>query len=97
MPLRYTFKSSFQKTFDKLPYSKQILATKALEALQTYFEAGEASYGLRIKKLHDGLTAKTFEARISLDLRIVWVQSKEEIIFALLGNHDDVLRFIKNL
>lgn len=93
MPLRYTFKSAFQKAFDKLPSEKQQLSLKAVEALGHYFKTQEAPYGLRIKKLHE----RTFEARISADLRLVWVQTKDEVIFALLGNHEDVRRFLKNL
>lgn len=97
MPRNFVFKSAFQKTFERLPRTKQILTTKALEALKQYFETGEASYGLRVKKLYENALGKTFEVRISLDLRLVWVETKESAIFCLLGNHDEVRRFLKNL
>lgn len=97
MPLRSSFKSTFQKAFDKLPRQKQQLVLKALEALTSYFQTGLAPYGLRIKKLYSGGVHKTFEARVSADLRLVWVETEEEAIFALLGNHDEVQRFLKNL
>lgn len=97
MPLRYTFKSAFRKAFGQLPVQKQTLALKALEAIRQYLETGTSAHGLGIKKLYDHGHAKTFEARVTIDLRILWVQTEEEAVFALLGNHDDVRRFIKNL
>ena len=97
MSLRVVFKAPFQKAFDKLAPSKQQLVVKAVEALDAYFKHGTAAYGLRVKKLYEAVGRKTFEARVSLDLRIVWVQTKEEAIMALLGNHDEVRRFIRDL
>ncbi len=97
MPVQYRFKPTFQKAFDHFTKEKQFLVVKALEALDQYFKEAKAPYGLHVKKLYDGGAQKTFEARVSIDIRIVWVQTKEEVVFALLGTHDDVRRFIKNL
>lgn len=97
MPLRFSFKSNFQKAFDKLPPQKQQLVLKALNALAYYFQSGQAPQGLGIRKLYARGPHKTCEARISIDLRLVWVETKEEAIFALLGDHDEVQRFLKNL
>ena len=97
MPLRCTFKSTFQEAFDKLDLKKQNLTAKALEAIDEYFQTGKSTHGLGIKKLYDNGQIKTFEARVTIDLRMVWVQMKEEAVFTLLGNHDDVRRFIRNL
>ncbi len=97
MPKPCRFKSVFKKALDRLSEDDLKLALKALEAIESYHQTGQASYGLRIKKLYSSDIAKTYEARISIDLRIVWVETKEEIIFALLGNHDDIRRFIKGL
>lgn len=95
--MNYSFKSTFLKAFDKLPCDRQILVTKAVEALDSYFGTGKAAHGLQVKKLHEGRTAKTFEARVSLDLRIVWVQSQDRIVFSLVGNHNEVRKFLKNV
>ena len=97
MPFRLAFKSTFQKAFDKLTRGEQQLVLKALEALSLYFQSGQAPYGLHVKKLYAGGPGKTFEARVSANLRMVWVQTPEEAVFALLGNHDDVQLFLKNL
>lgn len=97
MPPRISYKSTFQKTFDKLPQEKQNLVLKALEAIRVYFATGEAGHGLGIKKLYDAGTWKVFEARASLDVRLVWLQTADEAWFCLLGDHDEVRRFLKNL
>lgn len=97
MSFQYSFKPPFQKSYEKLTPEKQHLVLKALEAIRHYLSTGEAAFGLRIKKLYDSGLAKTFEARVSLDTRIVWVQSHDKVAFSLLGNHEEVRRFIKNL
>ena len=97
MPLRSAFKSAFQKAFDKLTQEKQLLVLKALEALAQYFRSGQASYGLHIKKLYGRGATETFEARVSADLRLVWVETEEEAVFSLIGGHEEVRRFLKNL
>ena len=97
MALRYSFKSQFQTAFDKLPKNRQSLTLKALEALQSHFEGKAVSHGLGVKKLYEGAGRKTFEARVTIDLRIVWVETNEEVVFALIGSHDDVRRFLKSL
>ena len=94
MSYRYSFKSAFQKSFDELSEESKQLVLKALEAINLYLKTGHASYGLRIKKLHETSRSKTLEARVNLALRVIWVQTKDEIVFALLGNHDEVRRFI---
>ncbi len=68
-----------------------------MEALKAHSQGGSASHGLRVKKLYQGKISKVFEAQVSADLRIVWVANEDKIVFALLGNHEDVRRFLRNL
>lgn len=91
------FKKSFQKTFEKLSEDEQVLMIKCLENLKSYFKTQQAAAGFGIKKLHHGQQADVYEARISLNLRMIWLQTKQQAIFALLGNHDDVRRFLRHL
>ena len=97
MPLRITFKAAFQKAFDNLPPKKQTLALETLEEVRAYLANQDAPYGLRTKKLYDQTSQKVFEARVSEDLRLVWIQTKEEAIFALIANHNEIKKFLKNL
>ena len=47
--------------------------------------------GLGLKKLGPGV----FEARAGLGLRIVYVEEGNRMMLALLGNHDEVRRFLR--
>lgn len=97
MPAKFIFKSQFNKAYDRLNTHEQQLVVKALEALKGHFAGGSVTHGLGIKKLFTGGKSKIFEARLSLSLRIVWVEARNEAIFCLLGSHDEVRRFIKSL
>ena len=50
--------------------------------------------GLGLRKLHP---TDLWEVRIGLALRVLFRLSRDEAIFAFLGTHDDVKRFLKNL
>ncbi|MBI2336439.1 MAG: hypothetical protein HYU97_06720 [Deltaproteobacteria bacterium] len=91
--MKFIYKSSFVKAFDKLNAKDQELIIATDKLIKTYFETQKASFGLRIKKLHEGV----FEARVNDKLRTVWIMGKDEVVFSLLGNHEDVRRFVKNL
>ena len=97
MSFEFVHTPGFIKSFDRYPSQKQILITKAVESIQNYFMSSRASYGLRIKKLHQSNLGKVFEARVNIDIRVIWVEQGNKIVFSLLGNHEDVRRFIRNL
>ena len=97
MPFQFRFKDSFQKDLSRLSAHDYSLVLKTLDEIESVLKTGSPSQGLRIKKLHGNPAYKIFEARASINLRIVWTQTKSEMTFALLGNHEDVRRFIKNL
>lgn len=81
----------FRRAYHRLDAPQQTLVDDALQRLGAYLETGHASIGLGIKQLHPGV----FEVRVGLALRVVYVKEGEHIVLALLGNHDDVRRFLK--
>lgn len=97
MPLEFRFKAAFQKAFDQLSDDDELLVSKSLELLQDYFRTGRAPHGLSVKRLYSGSSYQVYEARASARLRLVWLQTKEAVVFCLVRNHEDVRRFIKNL
>ncbi len=90
--MRFYYKPTFLKAFDKLNASGQALALKTDQCIKHYLRTREAPFGLRIKQLRRDI----FEARLNDRLRIVWIKDAEEITFSLLGNHEEVKRFLKN-
>ena len=90
--MKFFYKPTFLKTFDKLSRKDQELALKTDQLVKEYLNSNKAPFGLRIRQLHKGI----YEARLSDRLRIVWSKENDEITFALLGNHEEVRRFLKN-
>ncbi|MBI4431871.1 MAG: hypothetical protein HY592_00080 [Candidatus Omnitrophica bacterium] len=93
----FHYKSDYLKRFDALEAAQQRLVVFADEEIRRFYEKGAASYGLHVKKLHAGGGGEVFEARASRSLRILWVRKDKAIIFVLVGNHDDVRRYLRNL
>ena len=91
--MKFVYKKAFLRQFDLYPALIQELILKTDLQIKAYFEKQTAPYGLGIKKIGPN----TFEARVTDKIRIVWVQTGEAVYFALLGTHDEVRRFIKNI
>lgn len=89
--MKFYYKPAFLKAFDKLDRPLQELALKTDNLIKEYVRSGKASFGLRIKNLHQGI----YEGRLNDRLRVVWVKEEGAVTFALLGNHEEVRRFIK--
>ena len=83
--------AKFRRAYHRLPGAERQLIDYALRQLATYLDTRHASVGLGIKKLAAGV----FEVRAGLSLRIVYVEEGPRVVLALLGNHDEVHRFLK--
>ncbi len=81
----------FKRAYRRLNSLDQQIVDGAVFRLDRYLETRQASVGLGVKKLAPGI----FEVRIGLSLRIVYVQEGLKVFLALLGNHDEVRRFLK--
>jgi len=89
--LNYFFKPSFSRCFKKLERVKQKQAIEAIKALKTVLESGIKLEGLGLKRISNEL----WEIRSSLKDRILFTFKKEVVTFVLIGNHDDVKRYLK--
>lgn len=81
----------FRQAYDRLKASDRSLVDKALRHLGTYLEGGVVPIGLGLRKLASGI----FEVRAGLALRIVCVEDGDRILVSLVGNHDDIRRFLR--
>jgi hypothetical protein len=91
--MKFIYKKEFLEKFVSHPLLLQKLILEVDQEIKAYLKTQNASYGLRIKKIGP----KTYEARVTDKIRIVWVKDSDYIYFVLLGSHDEVRRFIKNL
>ena len=81
----------FRRTYHQLQAADQQVVDSALRRLEEYLNSGQAPVGLGVKKLGPGV----FEVRAGLALRIVYVKEGPRVVLALLGDHDEVHRFLR--
>ena len=93
---KFIYKKEFLRAFDRYKEAERELIILAEKQIRLYYLNQTAPYGLRIKKLFENNEGKTFEARVSDKIRLLYVESKELVAFAFLGSHDEVRRYIKS-
>jgi mRNA-degrading endonuclease RelE of RelBE toxin-antitoxin system len=91
--MQYNFKSSFARCFQKLSSQKQELVYEAIKKLKIFHETKQISQGLGLKNLRKNF----WEIRISLKDRILFSMHDNIISFIMIGNHDEMRRFLKNI
>ncbi len=91
--MKIIYLRSFVKTFQSYSKAEQSTIYKTIEDILKYIETGQASYGLRIKKLHK----RIYEARINISLRLAYFKAENTIKFFCLGNHDDIKYCLEKL
>jgi len=94
--MRYHYKKAYLKRFDHFSHDGKelIIRTDApISRSVITIPLVLTPYGLRIRKLYD--KDKIFEARVSDKTRILCVESKDLVSFAIVGAHDEVRDFIK--
>lgn len=90
------YKKAFLRAFDQCGESEKALVIQADNQIRNFYLTHKAPYGLRIKRLFDKGEERTYEARVTDKLRILFVESPTLIAFAFLGNHEQVRRYIKS-
>jgi hypothetical protein len=93
--MRFIYKKDYLKQFDRCSGPEKHLIIIADKEIRRFYTSRTAAYGLRIKKLFEKNEEKTYEARVSDKLRILWVELQDSVVFAFIGNHDEIRRYIK--
>jgi len=89
--VRYEFKSSFDRSFKKLSPAQQKKVYRALDFLMNYFDGlTPLPSGLGLKNWHEDY----WEIRVGLKDRILF-EFTDEIVFYLVGSHDDIRNFMR--
>jgi mRNA-degrading endonuclease RelE of RelBE toxin-antitoxin system len=83
---------SFDRSVKHLTSQERKLLGKSLERFNQYLVTGVATSGFRFKKInHD-----KYEFRVDIRLRVI-VKSEGDIFYlVLVGNHEDIRRYLKN-
>ena len=94
--MTYKYKARFLKAFQRLGVQDRHRSTEAVEQIRIFFETRHAPEGLGLKKLfsREGLGA-VCEARATISLRIVFAVQQDTVTWLMVGDHDEVRRFIR--
>jgi hypothetical protein len=65
----------------------------ALQHLERDFGHPHAHRGLGVRKL----TGNFFEIRVGLNIRLIFQNRAESLLFLMAGNHDEVQKFLRGL
>lgn len=93
---KFLYKKAFLKAFDSFNESEKESVISADRQIRHFYLKQTAAYGLRIKKLFEKGEEKTFEAMVTDKIRLLYVESKESVAFAFMGNHEQIRRYIKS-
>ena len=83
---------SFERSVKKLTSKEKEHLAKSLETFNNFLLTGKAPSGFRFKKInHD-----KYEFRIDIRLRVVMKEEGDIFYLVLVGNHDEVKRYLQN-
>ena len=91
--MNYEFKPSFDRMFKKLPKARRDNVEKAVNALIDFFATGQKTRGLGLKQLR----GKFGEIRADIRDRILFHLESGKVSFLLVGNHDEIHRYLRQL
>jgi mRNA-degrading endonuclease RelE of RelBE toxin-antitoxin system len=91
--MKYFLSPLFKRLIKKLDFQKNEEIKRAISELIAFFESGVRSEGLGLKRLHGNY----WEIRASIRDRILFSFDDDEISFLIVGNHDEVKHFLRQI
>lgn len=82
---------SFERSVKKLTPQEKDLLAKRLESFNQYLEKGQRSSGFGLKKI----SQNNYEFRLDIRLRLILKADKEAYYLVLVGDHNDVRRYLR--
>ncbi len=94
--MRFEYATRLETSLRRLPPHDRVRAADAIEHIVQYCETRQAPVGLGLTKLFSSQAlGAVFEARISRALRLLFTVKQDRVTFVMIGNHDNVRRFIR--
>jgi len=100
MPLYLYFRPSFERSLKRLDSTQKKIVGKILEILEIYYSSGSdlsVAQAISPKFFYKQLRKPYYEAGIESNLRVVLKRKGERCIAVLVGNHDQIKRFLSSL
>lgn len=83
----------FKSAYKKQTTPQQEAIDETIKKIISYKQTRTAPYGLRIKQLRP----KIYEGRHNISIRIIFFSHQNTLRFITLGNHNDILRALKQI
>ena len=84
---------SFERSIKKLTVQEKKLLSKSLEQFNSFLIYGQVPAGFGFKKInHD-----KYEFRVDIRLRVVVKVDGGDYYLVLVGNHEDIRRYLKSV
>ncbi len=87
------FRTSFDRAYQKLTPSDQEKVDDTIDKFTLALERNETSKGLGLKRLMED----RWEIRVNIHLRICFRMTNDLVEFALVGDHEMIKNYLKNL
>ncbi len=91
--MEYSRSSSFDRTYRKLEASDRAKVEQAIVLLVHALDSGQGPKGLGLKKLKRDF----WEIRAGISIRILFKLEAGLVTFVIVGTHDEIRRYLRNL
>ena len=91
--MRYEYKSSFDKVFKKLDLNRQEEIIDTSSILMDFFENRKKAKSLGLKNLRENY----WEIRVNVKDRIIFTLEKDIVAFIIVGDHDEIMKFLRSI
>ncbi len=91
--MKYNYKSSFDRSYKKLALADQYAIDDTIENLKIFYSSGVKTKGLGIRRLKWDF----WEIRASIRIRVLFIFQQDTISFIVVGNHDEIRKYLKSL
>jgi len=92
--MRIALTERFQRAIRGLSPDQRARVFEIILVLPTAMGQPHAHAGIGLRKIH---TSGIWEARVGLGLRVVFGFREETLVLDLVGNHEDIRRYLKSL
>lgn len=91
--MRYFRTAAFQRAYQALDPPRRHRVERALQQLALLYAERQRPFGLGLKSLKPGI----WEIRAGLGDRVLFRRQGDVVEFLLVGNHDEIIRILRQL
>ena len=90
--MTFQFAPSFDRSFTRLPPDRRRRVRQGVDRLIDLFDQGQLPSGFGFKRLRGNM----WEFRVGLSDRVIFILEGSVVTFVMVGDHEDVRRYLKH-